>query len=105
MAVWMLPGGADVGGSTSLCGPAGHRAGAQGGKILPPVPPLAHHEVLDNRLLFPEVQVLILKWCTWDFPSSLVVKTMPSNAEDMVSIPSQGAKTSHALWPKKQNVK
>ena len=99
------PGGADVGGSTSLCRPAGHRAGAQGGIILPPVPPLAHHEALDNRLLFPEVQVLILKWCKWDFPSGLVVKTMPSNAEDMVSIPGQGAKTSHASWPKKQNIK
>ena len=99
------PGGADVGGSTSLCRPAGHGAGAQGGIILPPVPPLAHHEALDNRLLFPEVQVLILKWSKWDFPSGLVVKTMPFNAEDMVSIPGQGAKTSHASWPKKQNIK
>ena len=41
MAVCMLPGAADVGGGTSLCGPAGHGAGAQGGTTLPPVPPLA----------------------------------------------------------------
>ena len=64
-----------------------------------------HHEALDSRLLLPEVQVLILKWCRWDFPRGLVVKTMPSNADDMVSIPGQGAKTSHASWPKKQNIK
>ena len=34
-----------------------------------------------------------------------VVKTLPSNAGAMGSIPGQGAKIPHALWPKKPNDK
>ena len=41
----------------------------------------------------------------WDFPGGPVVKTLPSNAGDIGSIPSQGAKISHALWPKSQSIK
>ena len=39
----------------------------------------------------------------WDFPSGPVVKTSPSNAGCTGSVPSQGAKSPHALWPKSQN--
>ena len=41
----------------------------------------------------------------WDFPRGPVVKTLPSNAGDTDSIPSQGAKISRALWPKSQSIK
>ena len=34
-----------------------------------------------------------------------MVETSPSNAGGVGLIPGQGAKISHALWPKKQNVK
>ena len=40
-----------------------------------------------------------------DFPGSLVVKTSPSNAGSEGSIPIQGAKILHDLWPKNQNIK
>ena len=42
-----------------------------------------------------------------DFPGGTVVKILPSNAGSMGSIPDQGAKIPHALWPKKkkQNIK
>ena len=40
-----------------------------------------------------------------DFPGGPVVKTSPSNAEGMGSIPGQGAKIPHASQPKKQNIK
>ena len=33
-----------------------------------------------------------------------MVKTLPSNAGTVGSIPGQGAKISHALWPKNQSV-
>ena len=35
----------------------------------------------------------------------LVVKILPSNAEDTGSIPAWGAKILHASWPKNQNKK
>ena len=38
---------------------------------------------------------------TRDFPGGPVVKTSPSNAESVGSIPGWGAKIQHALWPKK----
>ena len=34
-----------------------------------------------------------------------MVKTSPSNAGTVGSIPGQGAKISHALWPKNQSIK
>ena len=34
-----------------------------------------------------------------------MVKTSPSNAGDVGSIPDQEAKIPHALWPKHQNIK
>ena len=33
----------------------------------------------------------------WDFPSDLVVKTLPSNVGEMGSIPGQGATITHAM--------
>ena len=36
-----------------------------------------------------------------DFPGGPIVKTSPSNREDVGSIPSQGAKISHASRPKR----
>ena len=38
-----------------------------------------------------------------DFPGSPVVKTSPSNAGDVGSIPGWGAKIPHALQPEEQN--
>ena len=35
----------------------------------------------------------------WDFHGGSVVKTSPSNAESVGSIPDGGAKIPHALWP------
>ena len=40
-----------------------------------------------------------------DFPGGPVVKTLPSNAGGAGSIPGQGAKIPHTLWPKNQNIK
>ena len=40
-----------------------------------------------------------------DFPGSPVVKTWPSNAEGVCSLPGWGAKTPHASKPKKPRVK
>ena len=40
-----------------------------------------------------------------DFPGSPVVKTSPSNAGGVGSIPGQGAKIPHALQPNNQNIK
>ena len=40
-----------------------------------------------------------------DFPGGPVVKTSPSNAGCVGSIPGRGAKIPHALWPKNQNIK
>ena len=40
-----------------------------------------------------------------DFPGSPVVKTSPSNAEGVGSIPDQGAKIPHASGPKNQITK
>ena len=36
----------------------------------------------------------------WDFPGGPVVKTSPSSAGGVGSIPSWGAKIPHASWPK-----
>ena len=41
----------------------------------------------------------------WDFPSSPVVKTLPSSAGGAVAIPGWGAKIPHASWPKNENIK
>lgn len=43
-----LQGGTDVGRSTCSCGPAGHRIGAQGGGVLPPVHYVTQHKTLGN---------------------------------------------------------
>ena len=40
-----------------------------------------------------------------NFPGGPVVKTSPSNVGSEGSIPDQGAKIPHALWPKNQNIK
>ena len=41
----------------------------------------------------------------WDFSDGPVVKTSPSNAGNTGLIPGRGAKISHALWPRNQNIK
>ena len=38
-----------------------------------------------------------------DFPGGPVVKTLPSNAGGVGSIPGHAAKVPYALWPKNQN--
>ena len=40
-----------------------------------------------------------------DLPRSPVVRTSPSNAAGVGSIPGQEAKIPHASWPKNQNIK
>ena len=40
-----------------------------------------------------------------DFPGGSLVKTLPSNAGDVSSIPGQRVKIPHACWPKNQNIK
>ena len=40
-----------------------------------------------------------------DFPGWPVVKTSPSNAKGMGSIPDRGSRIPHASQPKKQNIK
>ena len=40
-----------------------------------------------------------------DFPGGPVVKTLPSKAGGVGSIPGQGTKIPHASQPKKQNIK
>ena len=47
-----------------------------------------------------------IKKNSWDFPGGPVVKTSPSNAGGVGSIPGQGAKMPHTSWPQKQkNIK
>ena len=40
-----------------------------------------------------------------DFPGGPGVKTLPSKAEGMGSIPGRGVKIPHASWPKNWNIK
>ena len=40
-----------------------------------------------------------------DFPGGPVFETLLSSAGSVGSIPGRGAKTSHVLWPKNQNLK
>ena len=40
-----------------------------------------------------------------DFPGGPVVKTLPSNAGGVGSIPGQGAKIPHVSWSKNQSIK
>ena len=40
-----------------------------------------------------------------DFPGGPMVKTLPSNGGRAGSIPGQGAKIPHTLWPKSQDRK
>ena len=41
---------------------------------------------------------------TVTIPGGTVVKTLPSNAEDMSSIPGWRDKIQHASWPKDHNI-
>ena len=45
-----------------------------------------------------------LKLKVRDFPCGPVVKTLPSSARDVGSVPGQEAKIPHDLWPKNQNI-
>ena len=40
-----------------------------------------------------------------EFLSGLAVKTLPSNAGGVGSIPGQGSEIPHASWPENQNIK
>ena len=51
------------------------------------------------------IQVPQILTFDWDFPGGPVVKTLPSNAGGMGSIPGQGTKTPRASWSKNQNMK
>ena len=42
---------------------------------------------------------------TRNFPAGPVIKTSPSNAQGASLILGQGARITHGLWPKKQNIK
>ena len=41
----------------------------------------------------------------WDFPGSPAVKTLPSNAGGVGSVPGWGAKVPHTFQPRNQNIK
>ena len=41
----------------------------------------------------------------WDFPGGSVVKSSPSSAGGVGSVPGQGTKIPHASWPKNQDIK
>ena len=43
------------------------------------------------------------QWSAGGFPGGLVVKTLPSDAEAVGSVPGQGPKIPHTSQPKKQN--
>ena len=47
----------------------------------------------------------IQSFLTGDFPGGPVVKTLPSNAVGVGSIPGQGIKIPHAPWSENQNIK
>ena len=53
----------------------------------------------------PKKKRIWLKTELRDFPGGPVVKASPSHAGLVGSISGWGAKISHVLWPKKQNVK
>ena len=44
-------------------------------------------------------------WTFWDVPGGPVVKTSPSKAGVVGSVPGWGAKIPHASWPENQNIK
>ena len=50
------------------------------------------------------LQKEFLKIFLQGLPGSPVIKALPSNAKDAGSIPGQGVKIPHALWPKNQNI-
>ena len=56
--------------------------------------------MLKNWQIFFVVVIRTFKTKCWDFPSSPVMKTSPSNAGDAGLIPAQEAKIPHDLWPK-----
>ena len=47
----------------------------------------------------------LLESTSWDFPSTPVVKTWPSNAGGEVSTPGWGGKIPYTSWPKNQGIK
>ena len=61
--------------------------------------------------LFLAYRAISVKWKTdlrtskWDFPGGPVVKTLPSNAGGVGSIPGWEAKIPHASGPKNQTIK
>ena len=62
-------------------------------------PSVTHFSCIRKLLLYKQMQK------GGDFPSGLVVKTLPFNARVAGSIPGKGAKILHASWPTNQNIK
>ena len=59
-------------------------------------------KLCENWLLGWWIATIVLKsWTSWDFPGGSV-RTSPFNAGGVGLIPGQGARTLHALWPKKK---
>ena len=58
-----------------------------------------------KKLSFLRYFKVIIKVKIWDLPGCSVVKTSPSSAEGVGSIPGQGAKTPHPPWSKNGNIK
>ena len=46
-----------------------------------------------------------LPWGSWDFPGSLVARSLPSSAESVGLIPGKGAKIPHASPPTHPSIK
>ena len=47
----------------------------------------------------------LLESTSWDFPSTPMVKTLPSDAGGAASTPDWGGKLPHTSWPKNQSMK
>ena len=79
---------------------------------------LSRNQVVETPCLTPALQIihgafkyqmlpasLFFKMGLWDFPGGPVVKTSPSNARGLDSVPGLGVKSSHALQQKKKKKK
>ena len=60
---------------------------------------------MGGPLLTPEKYGFHFRRSPWNSPGGPGVKTLPSSAGGAGSISGLGAKVSHALWPKRQNIR
>ena len=58
-----------------------------------------------KKLSFLRYFKVIIKVKIWDLPGCSVVKTSPSSAEGVGSLPGWGAKIPGASWPENQNIR